>query len=295
MTSIDVCIPTHNRPEYFKEAVESVLKQSFQDFQIHVSDNSDNNYTANYIKSLNSHKIHYLKVSADTSPTSNQANSAQMGKSQLMTFLTDDDTFHLDYLAKMYKTITHSKASLVRSGGYYIDSQSQVIGDFLHYPTLEIDVDFIKSRIEQRIISGLAGYIFRRKDYQAVGGLLDVGFAGSLYADDYLWFRLVLKSGCLALSNGAVWYWRKHDNNVGSKLDLERFIVNTSPYVKTLQAILPEHQNFDKIRELLKNRYKFTLINSRLTMELARLKNIHHFGQYFKYLIKYRKYLHQQI
>lgn len=234
-------------------------------------------------------------MSANTSPTDNQANSAQMGKSKYITFLTDDDAFHPDYLKEMYRTITNSKADLIRAGGYYIDAQGQIIGDFLSYHKEETDASFIESRVEQRIISGHAGYIFTRNDYYTVGGLTDVGFAGSLYADDYLWFRLALKSGSVALAKEAIWYWRKHDNNVGSKLDLEKFISNTAPYIQKIEDLLPRRQDFDKTRNILKNTYQVSLIRNRLIMELARLKNIKCIRQYLKYQIKYRKYLNQKI
>ena len=42
---IQVYIPTHNRADFLKECVDSVLKQEYDSFQIIISDNSTNNET----------------------------------------------------------------------------------------------------------------------------------------------------------------------------------------------------------------------------------------------------------
>ena len=41
-----VAIPTKNRPARLRDAIRSVLEQSFQDFELIVSDNSDDDQAA---------------------------------------------------------------------------------------------------------------------------------------------------------------------------------------------------------------------------------------------------------
>ncbi len=43
-------IPTYNRPEYFKEALESVINQTYRNIEIIIGDDSTNDETENLIK-----------------------------------------------------------------------------------------------------------------------------------------------------------------------------------------------------------------------------------------------------
>ncbi|RUT63328.1 hypothetical protein C1149_16050 [Clostridium botulinum] len=47
---VSVLIPTYNRPEYFKEALESVINQTYRNIEIIIGDDSTNDETENLIK-----------------------------------------------------------------------------------------------------------------------------------------------------------------------------------------------------------------------------------------------------
>jgi glycosyltransferase involved in cell wall biosynthesis len=47
---VSILIPTHNRPEYFEIALKSALAQSYENFEVVVSDNSSDDLTARRIE-----------------------------------------------------------------------------------------------------------------------------------------------------------------------------------------------------------------------------------------------------
>jgi glycosyltransferase involved in cell wall biosynthesis len=63
MTSplVSVCIPTYARPGLLKEAVYSCLNQTFSDYEIVITDNSDDDDSGRWIRQLDDPRIRYHK------------------------------------------------------------------------------------------------------------------------------------------------------------------------------------------------------------------------------------------
>ena len=57
---VSVIIPTYNRAGMVKEAIESVLKQTYQDFEIIVVDDGSTDHTREVVESFSHDKIRYL-------------------------------------------------------------------------------------------------------------------------------------------------------------------------------------------------------------------------------------------
>jgi glycosyltransferase involved in cell wall biosynthesis len=61
LAKIRVIIPTYSRLELFKLCLHSVLVQTYQNFEIYIIDNSEDDSVGAYIKGINSSKIFYEK------------------------------------------------------------------------------------------------------------------------------------------------------------------------------------------------------------------------------------------
>lgn len=61
MTSISVLMPVYNGMPYIKEAVESVLAQDFQDWELVISDNGSTDGTCEYLDTLHESRIRIYK------------------------------------------------------------------------------------------------------------------------------------------------------------------------------------------------------------------------------------------
>lgn len=57
---VSVVIPTYNRAEFLKRAIESVLKQTFQDFELIIVDDGSTDKTKEVVNSFHSDKIFSL-------------------------------------------------------------------------------------------------------------------------------------------------------------------------------------------------------------------------------------------
>jgi len=58
---VSVCIPTYNRAAMLKNAMDSVLAQTFGDFELIVSDNASSDGTEALVRSYRDERIRYVK------------------------------------------------------------------------------------------------------------------------------------------------------------------------------------------------------------------------------------------
>ncbi|MGR5970150.1 glycosyltransferase family 2 protein [Bacillus paranthracis] len=93
---VSVLIPTYNRPNYFKIALDSVLAQEYPNIEIIITDDSTNDETysivAPLIKSFSN--IHYFKNSERLGGVKNFQQAFLRSKGEYINFLMDDDFFH---------------------------------------------------------------------------------------------------------------------------------------------------------------------------------------------------------
>ena len=97
---VSVIIPTYNRCKFAKEAVESVLQQSFTDFEILVIDDGSTDNTASVIQDIRDRRVKYFYKE------NNGASSARnwgltKAKGEYLAFLDSDDLWPDDYLETM--------------------------------------------------------------------------------------------------------------------------------------------------------------------------------------------------
>ena len=115
MESFSVIIPTFNRTQLFFNTVESVLAQSYSDYEIIVvDDNPADSDVSSEIKHFceNISAIRYI----DTRGFGNGAKARNYGLSKAqgkyVTFLDDDDVYHVDFLSNSLYKLEGSKIQM---------------------------------------------------------------------------------------------------------------------------------------------------------------------------------------
>ena len=93
---ISICIPTYEANGsgvfFLKKNIESILKQTYKDLEIVVSDHSKDNEIENYIKNLKSDKIVYLRNTKNIGyPAFNTNNAIQNSKGDYIKLMNMDD------------------------------------------------------------------------------------------------------------------------------------------------------------------------------------------------------------
>ncbi len=91
MIYVSFVIPTRNRPEYLRFALESAINQDCNLFEIIVADNSTDNESELVVKSLQSNRIHYFRSGGNLSMSENWEFAVSKANGLFISIIGDDD------------------------------------------------------------------------------------------------------------------------------------------------------------------------------------------------------------
>lgn len=126
MPKVSVIIPTYNREEYISDTVQSVLDQSYRDFEIIVIDDGSTDNTAEKLEKYNS-KIKLIRQKNSERAVSRN-NGIKNSSGKYIAFLDSDDKWVPNKLEKQIKILDNkSQFILVYSACLRMNETSNVI------------------------------------------------------------------------------------------------------------------------------------------------------------------------
>ncbi len=97
---ISVCIPSYNHAKYIGSAIRSILDQSFQDFEIIISDDCSTDNSVDIIKGFNNPKIKLIENHQNNGCSINLNKCFELAKGEYFALLGSDDMMKEDRLLK---------------------------------------------------------------------------------------------------------------------------------------------------------------------------------------------------
>lgn len=98
MPAVSVIIPSYNHAHFLKDAIESVLHQTFQNFEIVVVDDASTDNTSKVIKEFNDPRLHYIVHPKNMGLSATRNTGIKAATGDLIAFLDADDWFHPEKL-----------------------------------------------------------------------------------------------------------------------------------------------------------------------------------------------------
>jgi glycosyltransferase involved in cell wall biosynthesis len=242
MPLVSVIIPTHNRPQYLKEALESVKAQTFTDYEIIVVINGpDTLFTEcslNLSKSMGCVSLRTKKqgiaVALNTGIT--------QAKGKFIAFLDDDDLWEPRKLQIQITMMQRYEADLsfcdVIPFGTGESHHPQKLAKF---PNLSAAESLMLSNIG----GGCSVTIARRSKILEAGGFWE----GHASPDHYLWVSIAWVGNVIWVDRALVRY-RNHTNNNSKSIKWTYW--NTLTRTKILWNC-PKHLNHMRLKVLLRS------------------------------------------
>lgn len=109
---VSVIIPTYNRADKIKPAVESVLNQTYTDFELIVVDDGSTDNTSEVIESIEDSRIRYVHQE-NAGACAARNNGINYAKGEYIAFHDSDDIWHKDKLEKQMNALLQNNADIV--------------------------------------------------------------------------------------------------------------------------------------------------------------------------------------
>ena len=130
--SFSICIPNYNYENYLQETINSVLNQSYQNFEIVVADNASTDNSVKAVKSFKSDKISLIENQYNIGFAPNLDRATQRAKNRFMILLSSDDIMHEnaleEYAAVLHEQEERADQTILTSAVDIIDSDSSIVG-----------------------------------------------------------------------------------------------------------------------------------------------------------------------
>lgn len=187
MPKVSVIIPTYNRAELLRIAIESAINQTYKEIEIIVCDDKSTDHTRGVIDSFKDERIKYILNKGNKGPSAARNTAILASKGEYIAFLDDDDEWFADKLQKQVEVLDDSKPHIcgVYSNRLFIEKVSgKVLSDNPGTDQLKGNLLYqliIKSPIHTSTV------VVRKGCLDEVG-LFDESIS---YMEDYdLWIRL---------------------------------------------------------------------------------------------------------
>lgn len=140
-----IIMPAFNSEKYILDAVESVIRQSYEDWELLIVDDSSTDSTLSLLKYTfsNEPRIKILSNKFKKGASGARNTGIETAQYRYISFLDSDDMWQKDKLRNQFDTLVNKGAKLVYSNYYVIDNKSSmeklnVISSFVAPPTVDL-------------------------------------------------------------------------------------------------------------------------------------------------------------
>jgi len=128
-SKVSVIIPTYNHKKFISETIQSVLDQTFRDFEIIIIDDGSTDGTADVVKLFSDDRIKYIyQTNCGRSYARNHALNIACGR--YITFLDSDDLYLLNKLELQVAFLdAYPEFGMVYTSAYCMDEAGALLSD----------------------------------------------------------------------------------------------------------------------------------------------------------------------
>ncbi len=127
---VSVCIPVYNCEKFIGSAIDSVLSQTFRDFELLIVDDCSTDGTSHIVKQYHDPRIRYVVNDANLGLSGNWNKALSLALGSYIKILCDDDVLYPDCLKRQVDILDnpeHTAVALVCCGRDVIDESGNRI------------------------------------------------------------------------------------------------------------------------------------------------------------------------
>lgn len=255
---ISIGLPVYNGEPYLEQTIKTILSQSFNDFELIISDNASTDGTSEICKSYSERdsRIIYIKNEKNLGAAMNYRNVFHFSKGKYFKWAAHDDVLRPDYLAVCHKILTDNpKVILAHTLTQSIDEEGQPIKNWSHQYLLE------SSEPKKRFVAVLyletnIFYIFGLIRRSA---LMQTELLGNFPYHDLVLLSKLSLLGPFKIANEVLFLDRDHSERFTKKYNhVHESAVWFSPHLNQ-KLIFPQWRLLYEYTKIVKNHQQSTL------------------------------------
>lgn len=166
--TVSVILPTYDRVNLMTRAIDSVLEQTYSDFELLVVDDASNDETQQVLDSYDDERLTVL--THETNRGCARARQTAIGEASgtYLAFIDSDDYWYPEKLTRQQAQLAETDAALCYVGKEIVDSRTDEI--LARRSTVEPPTNALGVLLKHDYIGSPTGVVIRRDVYESVGG-----------------------------------------------------------------------------------------------------------------------------
>ena len=266
MPEIQIFIATYNRPTLVVNAINSVLNQDFDSFEVIVSDNSSNDETENLISRLKNKRFSYLRRKPSLPATDHLNCILQEVTSEYFMIFHDDDLMHRDMIKVLYAILANNENVIaVGSNAKIIKNGKRENRNFNRRLRLDLKINTIAEMVFAYSLPSFvpfSSYMYRKE----VARRLQINVEQGGKHADAAFIINILSFGSVVFIAKPLMDYNIHNNQDSIIYDFNAF----SKLISFISRKMEYHRNHPVLKRMrIQNIYgetKFNLLNQNLSI-----------------------------
>lgn len=242
--SISVVLPAYNHAGYVGAAIDSVLAQTWQDFELIVIDDASTDATWEVISEFDDARLRVRRNAANLGAHATLNLAIGEARGDQVAILNSDDLFAPDRLERCRAALAAAGADLLGSGITLIDAAGDEIREHWWLDAYRELLrrhresgDWVATLLAGNVLITTSNFFFRRTLWEDIGG-----FSDYRYVHDYDFLLRVLAAGKrLALIEDGLLRYRLHAANTISDQPLRANLECAAMLRAALPALCDRH------------------------------------------------------
>ncbi|PRX14365.1 glycosyltransferase family 2 protein [Nonlabens ulvanivorans] len=225
---ISIILPVYNGQKYVRECIESCIKQSYENWELIVVNDCSTDSTLELIEEYSKKDPRILIVNNKTNQKLPKSLNVghQMAKGELMTWISHDNIFDINFLERMRYHLNSTRSDIVYSDFQIIDKEEVITGT---RKLSSLDNLLLGNPIQ-------ASFLYKREVFKSLNGYDENLF---LVEDYDFWLRASLNfkfSHC----NEQLYFFRKHESSLTENINR-----NTTKFQQYSKALTMSYGNLN--------------------------------------------------
>ncbi len=208
---VSVLLPAYNAQAYVAQSVESILNQSFTDFELIVVDDCSTDETLTILEQYRDQRLRIVRSPRNLGVVGARNRAMEVARGELIASFDADDVSLPTRLAKQVAYLdAHPEAVLVGTASFYLENGESLRGKNVPNATPML----MRWMLHVGNPLGHPTLMYRASAVQALGFLLSEDFK---YAEDFEFYHRLLRVGELGYLDDPLILYRRHAGAISAR------------------------------------------------------------------------------